>query len=205
MDLDELKLRTFRKRFGINPVVKQIDTLAAEWPAKTNYLYLTYGGQTDDIELGRKEEKSVAVIGAGPYRIGSSVEFDWGTVNMVWGLKENGIKEVSIINCNPETVSTDYDVPDRLYFEELTFERVMDIYEKENPIGIVTCVGGQTANNLTPKLARAGVNIIGTGSYDVDRAEDRAKFGQLLDSLGIKQPAWKKLPTFQKLKNSQIQ
>ena len=192
VDLDELKLRTFRKRFGINPVVKQIDTLAAEWPAKTNYLYLTYGGQTDDIELGRKEAKSVAVIGAGPYRIGSSVEFDWGTVNMVWGLKENGIKEVSIINCNPETVSTDYDVPDRLYFEELTFERVMDIYEKENPIGMVTCVGGQTANNLTPKLARAGVNIIGTSSDDVDRAEDRVKFGQLLDSLGIKQPAWKK-------------
>src|SRR2546423_2619893 len=111
---------------------------------------------------------------------------------MVWGLRENGVEEVSIINCNPETVSTDYDVPDRLYFEELTLERVLDIYEKEKPTGIITCVGGQTANNLATKLAKAGVNIIGTSSDDVDRAEDRAKFGQLLDSLGIKQPAWKK-------------
>jgi carbamoyl-phosphate synthase large subunit len=192
LDLDELKLRSLRKRFGIKPVVKQIDTLAAEWPAKTNYLYLTYGGQTDDIEVEHKDEKSAIVLGAGPYRIGSSVEFDWGTVNMVWGLKENGIREVSIINCNPETVSTDYDVPERLYFEELTFERVMDIYEKEKPKGIVTCVGGQTANNLAPKLALAGVHIIGTSSENVDRAEDRVKFGQLLDSLRIKQPAWKK-------------
>jgi carbamoyl-phosphate synthase large subunit len=192
LDLDELKLRSLRKRFGIKPVVKQIDTLAAEWPAKTNYLYLTYGGQTDDIVVEHKDEKSAIVLGAGPYRIGSSVEFDWGTVNMVWGLKENGIREVSIINCNPETVSTDYDVPERLYFEELTFERVMDIYEKEKPKGIVTCVGGQTANNLAPKLALAGVHIIGTSSENVDRAEDRVKFGQLLDSLRIKQPAWKK-------------
>jgi carbamoyl-phosphate synthase large subunit len=191
LDLDELKLRSLRQRFGIKPVIKQIDTLAAEWPAKTNYLYLTYGGQTDDIIVESKRE-NVIVLGAGPYRIGSSVEFDWGTVNMVWGLRENGVEEVSIINCNPETVSTDYDVPDRLYFEELTLERVLDIYEKEKPTGIVTCVGGQTANNLATKLAKAGVNIIGTSSDDVDRAEDRAKFGQLLDSLGIKQPAWKK-------------
>ena len=191
LDLDELKIRNLRQRFGIKPVVKQIDTLAAEWPAKTNYLYMTYGGQTDDILLGSNNDRSVIVVGAGPYRIGSSVEFDWGTVNMVWGLKENGVKDVSIINCNPETVSTAYDIPDRLYFEELTFERVMDIYEKEKPSGIVTCVGGQTANNLTVKLARAGVNIIGTSSDKVDTAEDRSKFGQLLDSLGIKQPAWK--------------
>ena len=154
-------------------------------------MYLTYGGQTDDIVVESKK-KNVIVLGAGPYRIGSSVEFDWGTVNMVWGLRENGIEEVSIINCNPETCLTDYDIPDRLYFEELTFERVMDIYEKEKPTGIVTCVGGQTANNLAPNLAKAGVNVIGTSSNDVDRAEDRAKFGQLLDSLGIKQPAWKK-------------
>ena len=191
LDLDELKLRSLRQRFGIKPVIKQIDTLAAEWPAKTNYLYLTYGGQTDDIVVESKK-RNLIVLGAGPYRIGSSVEFDWGTVNMVWGLRENGIEEVSVINCNPETVSTDYDVPDRLYFEELTFERVMDICEKEKATGIVTCVGGQTANNLATKLAKAGVNIIGTSSNDVDRAEDRAKFGQLLDSLGIKQPAWKK-------------
>jgi carbamoyl-phosphate synthase large subunit len=192
LGLDEIKIRSLRKSFGINPVVKQIDTLAAEWPAKTNYLYLTYGGESDDLVFVEKNKNSVIVLGAGPYRIGSSVEFDWGTVNMVWGLKENRIKDVCIINCNPETVSTDYDIPDRLYFEELTFERVMDICEKENPEGIVTCVGGQTANNLTPKLAKVDINIIGTASNDVDMAEDRAKFGQLLDSLGIKQPAWKK-------------
>ncbi|MGI0015795.1 MAG: carbamoyl phosphate synthase large subunit, partial [Nitrososphaera sp.] len=118
--------------------------------------------------------------------------FDWGTVNMVWGLKENGVKEISVINCNPETVSTDYDICDRLYFEELTLERVLDICDQEHPTGVVTCVGGQTANNLTLKLANKGLNIIGTSSKDVDRAEDRAKFGQLLDSLGIKQPAWRR-------------
>lgn len=191
LGLDEFKCREIRQKFGIKPVVKQIDTLSAEWPAKTNYLYLTYGGEVDDIPI-ENSKRSAIVLGAGPYRIGSSVEFDWGTVNMVWALKENGIKEVSIINCNPETVSTDYDVSNRLYFEELTFERVMDIYEKENPSGIVTCVGGQTANNLNPYLAKYGVNIIGTSSEDVDRAEDREKFGKLLDSLNIRQPAWKK-------------
>ena len=191
LGLDEFKCREIRQKFGIKPVIKQIDTLSAEWPAKTNYLYMTYGGEVDDI-LIENSKRSAIVLGAGPYRIGSSVEFDWGTVNMVWALKENGIKEVSIINCNPETVSTDYDVSNRLYFEELTFERVMDIYEKENPSGIVTCVGGQTANNLTPYLAKYGVNIIGTSSEDVDRAEDREKFGKLLDSINIRQPAWKK-------------
>jgi carbamoyl-phosphate synthase large subunit len=189
--LDEFKCRELRQKFGIKPVVKQIDTLSAEWPAKTNYLYITYGGQEDDIVIEKSKESAI-VLGAGPYRIGSSVEFDWGTVNMVWALKENGIKEVSIINCNPETVSTDYDVSNRLYFEELTFERVMDIYEKEKASGIVTCVGGQTANNLTPYLTKYGVEIIGTSSDGVDRAEDREKFGKLLDSLNIRQPAWKK-------------
>jgi carbamoyl-phosphate synthase large subunit len=193
-NLDEMQVRSFREKFGIKPVVKQIDTLAAEWPAKTNYLYLTYGGQTDDIKVedNNGKDSRMIVFGAGPYRIGSSVEFDWGTVNMVWGLKENGVKEISVINCNPETVSTDYDICDRLYFEELTLERVLDICEKEKPTGVVTCVGGQTANNLTPKLAKNAVNIIGTSSEDVDRAEDRAKFGQMLDTLGIKQPAWRK-------------
>jgi carbamoyl-phosphate synthase large subunit len=193
-NLDEMQVRSFREKFGIKPVVKQIDTLAAEWPAKTNYLYLTYGGQADDIKVedNNGKDSRMIVFGAGPYRIGSSVEFDWGTVNMVWGLKENGVKEISVINCNPETVSTDYDVCDRLYFEELTLERVLDICEKEKPTGVVTCVGGQTANNLTPKLAKNAVNIIGTSSEDVDRAEDRAKFGQMLDTLGIKQPAWRK-------------
>ncbi|HYX56632.1 MAG TPA: carbamoyl-phosphate synthase (glutamine-hydrolyzing) large subunit [Nitrososphaeraceae archaeon] len=189
--LDEFKCRELRQKFGIKPVVKQIDTLSAEWPAKTNYLYITYGGQEDDIVIEKSKESAI-VLGAGPYRIGSSVEFDWGTVNMVWALKENGIKEVSIINCNPETVSTDYDVSNRLYFEELTFERVMDIYEKEKASGIVTCVGGQTANNLAPHLTKYGVKIIGTSSDGVDRAENREKFGKLLDSLNIRQPAWKK-------------
>jgi carbamoyl-phosphate synthase large subunit len=188
---DEMQVRSLRERSGIKPVVKQIDTLAAEWPAKTNYLYLTYGGSEDDIAVDAKGKGRMVVLGAGPYRIGSSVEFDWGTVNMVWGLKENGAGEISVINCNPETVSTDYDICDRLYFEELTLERVLDICDKENPTGVVTCVGGQTANNLTPLLARNGIRIIGTASEDVDRAEDRAKFGKLLDSLGIRQPAWR--------------
>ncbi|MFZ0512923.1 MAG: carbamoyl-phosphate synthase large subunit [Candidatus Nitrosopolaris sp.] len=200
LGIDELKIRSLRQRFGIRPVIKQIDTLAAEWPAKTNYLYLTYGGQNDDILVETRDKISIIVLGAGPYRIGSSVEFDWGTVNTVWGLKENGIHEVSIINCNPETVSTDYDISDRLYFEELTFERIMDIFEKEKPEGIVTCVGGQTANNVAPKLAKHGVNIVGTSSEDVDRAEDREKFGKLLDSLNINQPAWKKFTSVPKAK-----
>ena len=191
LGLKEVSARKLRKKFGVNPVVKQIDTLAAEWPAKTNYLYLTYGGDNDDITFG-KDKNSVMVLGAGPYRIGSSVEFDWGTVNMVWGLKNNGIKSVSVINCNPETVSTDYDISDRLYFEELSLERILDIYEKENPLGIVTCVGGQTANNLVPKLGKLDICIIGTDSIHTDMAEDREKFSRLLDSLNIKQPPWKK-------------
>lgn len=201
MNIDEFKIRSLRQKFGIKPVIKQIDTLSAEWPAKTNYLYLTYGGETDDVVVdpANKESRTI-VLGAGPYRIGSSVEFDWGTVNMVGGLKENGIKEVAIINCNPETVSTDYDICDRLYFEELTLERVMDIYEKENPCGIITCVGGQTANNLTPHLAKLGVKIIGTSSDNVDNAENRSKFGKLLDSLNIKQPEWKKFTDIKEAK-----
>jgi carbamoyl-phosphate synthase large subunit len=184
-------------------VIKQIDTLAAEWPAKTNYLYLTYGGEYDDVSdvHSSGDDKSVVVLGAGPYRIGSSVEFDWGTVNMVYGLRENGIKNISIINCNPETVSTDYDVPDRLYFEELTLERVLDICEKEKPFGLVTCVGGQSANNLVSKLNTYDIRILGTSSHDVDKAEDRSKFSKLLDSLLIKQPPWKIFTSLEKAKN----
>lgn len=189
--LNEMNVRKLRQKFGIVPVVKQVDTLAAEWPAKTNYLYLTYGGEKNDI-LYDKNNRGVVVLGAGPYRIGSSVEFDWSTVNMVWSLKENGIESVSVINCNPETVSTDYDISDRLYFEELTLERVLDIFEKEQASGIVTCVGGQVANNLVPKLGKLGIPILGTDSLNIDMAEDREKFGKLLDSLSIKQPAWKK-------------
>ncbi len=183
------EIRDLRKKLGVIPSVKQIDTLAAEWPAVTNYLYLTYGGHSNDIVIPQ-DEKGIVVLGAGPYRIGSSVEFDWGTVNMVWGLQENGEKSVSVINCNPETVSTDYDICTRLYFEELTQERILDITEFEHPKGIVTCVGGQTANNLTLGLAQHGVNILGTSAQDVDRAEDRSKFSAELDKLHIQQPRW---------------
>jgi carbamoyl-phosphate synthase large subunit len=192
--LNESSIRNLRQKFSIKPVVKQVDTLAAEWPAKTNYLYLTYGGEKDDIHYNSLE-KGAIVLGAGPYRIGSSVEFDWSTVNMVWSLKDNGIKSVSVINCNPETVSTDYDISDRLYFEELTLERVLDIYEKELPTGVVTCVGGQTANTLLPKLGKLGIPILGTNSVSTDMAENREKFGKLLDSLSIKQPQWSKFTT----------
>ena len=183
------QIRDMRKSMGVVPAVKQIDTLAAEWPAVTNYLYLTYGGSTHDIEI-KPDEQSVLVVGAGPYRIGSSVEFDWGTVNMVWGLQQNGQKNVSVVNCNPETVSTDYDICTRLYFEELTQERLLDITDFESPRGVVTCVGGQTANNLTPGLAAHGINIMGTSAKDVDRAEDRSKFSAELDKLHIQQPKW---------------
>lgn len=182
-------IRELRKNLGVIPSVKQIDTLAAEWPAVTNYLYLTYGGNSNDVVIP-EDEKGIVVLGAGPYRIGSSVEFDWGTVNMVWGLQENGEKNVSVVNCNPETVSTDYDICTRLYFEELTQERILDISDFENPKGIITCVGGQTANNLTPGLAQHGVNILGTSAHDVDRAEDRSKFSAELDKLHIQQPRW---------------
>ncbi len=182
-------VRSMRKKHGIVPAVKQIDTLAAEWPAVTNYLYLTYGGNSNDVQISA-DEKGITVLGAGPYRIGSSVEFDWGTVNMVWGLQENGEKNVSVVNCNPETVSTDYDICSRLYFEELTEERILDIVDFENPKGIITCVGGQTANNLTPSLSKHGVKILGTSAHDVDRAEDRSKFSAELDKLHIKQPLW---------------
>ena len=202
LNLQEDQVRELRKKFGITPVVKQIDTLAAEWPAKTNYLYLTYNGKFDDLSSSNdKEDRSIIVLGAGPYRIGSSVEFDWATVNMVFGLRKNGVNNISIINCNPETVSTDYDVPDRLYFEELTLERVLDIYEKETPKGLVACVGGQSANNLVSKLSRYDVEILGTSSKDVDNAEDRSKFSHLLDVLGIKQPPWKMFTNLEESKN----
>jgi len=194
--VDEEEVRRLRLKLGIRPVVKQIDTLAAEWPAKTNYLYVTYGGDEDDIDFSEGKRK-VIVLGAGTYRIGSSVEFDWCTMNMVWALKSHGVDQVIVINCNPETVSTDYDMSDKLYFEELTLERVLDIYEKERPMGVITCVGGQTPNNLAPKLAKAGVRILGTAGEDVDRAEDRSKFSKLLDELGIPQPRWSKFTSIE--------
>jgi len=198
-NIEEEDIRTFRKRHGITPVVKQVDTLAAEWPAKTNYLYLTYGGDKDDVDFA-SDKKKVIVLGAGTYRIGSSVEFDWSTMNLVWALKRYGVDETIVVNCNPETVSTDYDMSDKLYFEEITFERILDIYEKEMPLGIVTCVGGQTANNLAPKLARVNVRILGTKGEDVDRAEDRVKFSSLLDKLNIPQPPWAKFTSIEEAK-----
>jgi len=199
-NMQSSEVRKIRKDFNIIPSVKQIDTLAAEWPAQTNYLYLTYGGGSNDVSLD-DSDKGVIVLGAGPYRIGSSVEFDWGTVNMVWGLQENGEKNVCVVNCNPETVSTDYDICSRLYFEELTLERILDISEFENPKGIVTSVGGQTANNLTPKLADNGINLIGTSALDVDRAENRSKFSGILDKLHIKQPPWQAFTSITDAKN----
>ena len=158
---NESAIRQFRKDKGIFPVIKQIDTLAAEWPAKTNYLYLTYGGDEDDIELNNDKSKLI-VLGSGVFRIGSSVEFDWCGVNTIWALKKNGIQEAIMINYNPETVSTDYDVSDKLYFEELTTERILDIYEKENPLGVIASVGGQIPNNLALKLANSGVKLLGS-------------------------------------------
>ncbi|MEX2755155.1 MAG: carbamoyl-phosphate synthase (glutamine-hydrolyzing) large subunit, partial [Candidatus Sigynarchaeota archaeon] len=176
---DELVVRRERMRFGIIPYVKQIDTLAAEFPASTNYLYMTYNGCEDDLDfkLQNPDGKKIIVLGSGVYRIGSSVEFDWGCVNMAWALKKKGIDEVIMINYNPETVSTDYNESDKLYFEELTLERVLDIIEKENPYGIVVSVGGQISNNLTPRLVEIsqkyrlpGIKFLGTEGKNIDRA-----------------------------------
>jgi len=191
---DAMTVRRLRKQANIIPVVKQIDTLAAEWPAKTNYLYLTYGGDEDDINFDSSTSK-VIVLGAGVFRIGSSVEFDWCGVNTIWALKKNGIQEAIMVNYNPETVSTDYDIYDKLYFEELTLERILDIYEKENPLGVVASVGGQIPNNLALKLVNSGVKLLGTSGESIDQAEDRSKFSALLDRLAIPQPEWSKLTT----------
>lgn len=188
------RVRAHRKALGIVPVVKQIDTLAAEYPAATNYLYLTYNGTENDVDyLG--DGRSVVVLGSGAYRIGSSVEFDWCSVNALLTARREGWRSV-MINYNPETVSTDYDICDRLYFDELTYERVMDILEMENPHGVILSVGGQIPNNLATRLDSAGVNILGTTAESIDRAEDRNKFSAMLDSLGIDQPRWRELTDF---------
>ncbi|MBI4130827.1 carbamoyl-phosphate synthase large subunit [Candidatus Roizmanbacteria bacterium] len=181
------KIRVYRKKLGIVPSIFQIDTLAGEFPAQTNYLYLTYNGTHHDVAPLKK--KGVIVLGSGPYRIGSSVEFDWSCVNTAMRLKKYG-KESIIVNCNPETVSTDYDMSRRLYFEELSYERVMDIYEFEESDGVICSVGGQTPNTVSQSLHRAGVRILGTYPADIDRAEDRNKFSDLLDKLHVRQPAW---------------
>ena len=184
-------VREYRKSLGIVPVVKQIDTLAAEYPAQTNYLYLTYSGIANDVKyLGDK--KSIVVLGSGAYRIGSSVEFDWCGVQALNTIRKEGYRSV-MINYNPETVSTDYDMCDRLYFDELTFERVMDILELENPHGVILSTGGQIPNNLATRLDEQHVNILGTTAKSIDNAEDRHKFSSMLDSLGIDQPRWREL------------
>jgi len=188
LGLAEDRVRETRTRLGIHPLTKVVDTLAAEWPAKTNYLYQTFLGAVDEAPPSTK--RKVMVLGAGPYRIGSSVEFDWGTMNMAWALRQNGVEEVVVVNCNPETVSTDFDMSDRLYFEELSVERILGIYDRERPEGIVLCVGGQTPNDLADSLEKRGVTVIGTSSESVENAEDRTKFSALLDRLGIPQPAW---------------
>ena len=186
-----LKVRAWRNEYGIKPVVKQIDTLAAEYPAQTNYLYMTYNGTTHDIAY-ENDGKSVVVVGSGAYRIGSSVEFDWCSVNALLTVKREGWRSV-MINYNPETVSTDYDMCDRLYFDELTFERVMDIIDLETPHGTILSTGGQIPNNLAMKLDAQKVKILGTQAIDIDHAEDRHKFSAMLDELGIDQPAWREL------------
>jgi len=190
-DSDEFEVRGKRKKLGIIPFVKQIDTLAAEFPAKTNYLYLTYNGSEDDVDFAC-ERKKIMVLGSGSYSIGSSVEFDWCCVNTVMNLKKMGFATV-MVNYNPETVSTDYDICDTLYFDELSFERVMDIYEKEAPHGVVISAGGQIPNNIAMKCHKAGMRILGTSPMSIDAAENRYKFSRLLDELGISQPEWKEL------------
>ena len=184
-------IRQWRKEHGITPVVKQIDTLAAEYPAQTNYLYLTYSGSADDVHY-TGDHKSIIVLGSGAYRIGSSVEFDWCGVQALNTIRREGYRSV-MINYNPETVSTDYDMCDRLYFEELTFERVMDIIELENPHGVIVSTGGQIPNNLALRLADCHVNILGTSAESIDNAEDRDKFSAMLDRIGVDQPEWSAL------------
>lgn len=191
IEQDMLKIRQKRKSLGIQPVVKQIDTLAGEFPAQTNYLYLSYGGDEHDIEW-ENDGRSVIVLGSGAYRIGSSVEFDWSSVNALNSINAAGYRSV-MINYNPETVSTDYDVCDRLYFDELTLERVLDIVELENPKGLILSTGGQIPNSLAMRLHRQQVPILGTHPESIDNAENRHKFSAMLDRLGIDQPEWREL------------
>lgn len=195
MEKAVLKVRNYRKSFNIVPVVKQIDTLAAEYPAQTNYLYLTYSGIANDVHyLG--DHRSIIVLGSGAYRIGSSVEFDWCGVNALNTIRKEGWRSV-MINYNPETVSTDYDMCDRLYFDELTFERVLDIIELENPHGVIVSTGGQIPNNLAMRLDEAKVNILGTTAKSIDNAEDRNKFSAMLDRIGVDQPRWRELTSME--------
>lgn len=190
-----MKVRELRKQWGVLPVVKQIDTLAAEYPAQTNYLYLTYNGIANDVNDGG-DRKSIVVLGSGAYRIGSSVEFDWCGVQALQTIRKEGYRSV-MINYNPETVSTDYDMCDRLYFDELTFERVMDILEMENPYGVIVSTGGQIPNNLALRLDAQKVRILGTSARSIDNAEDRDKFSAMLDRIGVDQPEWRALTSME--------
>ncbi len=190
-----LEVRRIRKEMGILPVVKQIDTLAAEYPAQTNYLYVTYSGTGSDIPF-EHDGKSIIVLGSGAYRIGSSVEFDWCGVQALNTIRKEGWRSI-MINYNPETVSTDYDMCDRLYFDELTFERVMDIIDMEQPHGVIVSTGGQIPNNLAVALDEQHVTILGTSAQDIDGAEDRAKFSQMLNEIGVNQPEWSALTSMQ--------
>jgi carbamoyl-phosphate synthase large subunit len=194
---EELEVRSLRQKYHIRPSVKQIDTLAAEYPAQTNYLYLTYSGTEDDIDFSDK--KTVIVLGSGSYRIGSSVEFDWCCVNAVLTLRNLGYTTI-MINYNPETVSTDYDICDRLYFDELSFETVADIYEKEEPQGLIISMGGQIPNNLAMKCHDYGIKILGSSPLCIDSAENRHKFSALLDELEIDQPEWRELTDMEEAK-----
>lgn len=192
------QIKKLREKFDIHPQVKQIDTLAAEYPAKTNYLYLTYNGENDDVK--KTSENSVIILGSGPYRIGSSVEFDWCSVTAAQTATQIGIAPI-VINCNPETVSTDYDMAQRLYFEELTEETIFEIYQKEKPTGIIVSMGGQKPNNLTQGLSDLGLKVLGTTPKSIDNAEDRNKFSALCDKLEINQPPWAMLKTVNEATN----
>ncbi|MDE6218514.1 MAG: carbamoyl-phosphate synthase large subunit, partial [Muribaculaceae bacterium] len=194
-----MQIRNLRKQLGILPAVKQIDTLAAEYPAMTNYLYLTYNGYSNDIQY-EDDGRSSIVLGSGAYRIGSSVEFDWCGVQALETIRKEGWRSV-MINYNPETVSTDYDMCDRLYFDELTFERVMDIIDLELPHGVIVSTGGQIPNNLALRLNECNVNILGTSAKSIDNAEDRDKFSAMLDRLGVDQPRWRALTSLEDIHN----
>ena len=195
MEKENLAVRAYRKKLGILPAVKRINTVASEHPELTNYLYMTYGTEGYDVNY-YKNEKSVVVLGSGAYRIGSSVEFDWCSVNAIQTARKLGYKSI-MINYNPETVSTDYDMCDRLYFDELSFERVLDIIDLEQPRGVIVSVGGQIPNNLAMKLHRQSVPVLGTSPVSIDRAENRNKFSAMLDQLGIDQPAWQELTSLE--------
>ncbi len=198
MEKEILRVRGLRKKQGILPAVRRINTVASEHPELTNYLYMTYGVQEHSISYDYKNDKSIVVLGSGAYRIGSSVEFDWCSVNAVQTARKLGYKSI-MINYNPETVSTDYDMCDRLYFDELSYERVLDVLDLENPNGVIVSVGGQIPNNLAMKLYRQNVPVLGTSPVSIDRAENRHKFSAMLDQLGIDQPRWKELTSFDEI------